>query len=413
MKALLTAQSFGYGPVSKLVVIAGLLRKIYGKEIILDFVGGNIAAVYAQQNNDRFDNIFTNSIESIKPEEYDFLISVMEPISIIWAKKHGLKSIYVDSLFWFWHWHLNKFKKLRDSVVRINELEASPSLELAKTIDNHSLQYVAHMLSTVSLVQRFVLPNNETIHVDKMRDHMKYIATDSIIDTSYLEHNQERSNLLISMSGMLSPLNDEAHAQKYIKLIINLFSSVESFIPTSLDIYFTVNPSLINKVQHLNSRIKLVSLNKPEFLKLLNTTRLVFAPPGITTILECMAYGVPIAILPEQHYGHYPNYLRMSFNGEQHVFPNLLFNEVIDRQQNEDPLIETNQLQDYVKSCVDNKSDVSFSKLRDNLIKIIETASNKSLSYSLFVKQHNILKDNKVFEANQLKNIVDKLLKEK
>jgi len=67
MKVLLTAQSFGYGPVSKLVVIAGLLRKIYGKEIILDFVGDNIAEVYAHQNRDRFDNILTDNIENVNP----------------------------------------------------------------------------------------------------------------------------------------------------------------------------------------------------------------------------------------------------------------------------------------------------------------------------------------------------------
>lgn len=68
-------------------------------------------------------------------------------------------------------------------------------------------------------------------------------------------------------------------------------------------------------------------------MKLLNKTKALILPPSITSILEASEYGVPIILLPEEHDGHYPNYLELKrkANGKNH-FDGFIIQELLSKQ---------------------------------------------------------------------------------
>lgn len=56
-------------------------------------------------------------------------------------------------------------------------------------------------------------------------------------------------------------------------------------------------------------------MTHPEFLQRLDDCLLVIAPAGMATMFECLAYEVPLLVLPEQHDGNYTNYMTLYRNG--------------------------------------------------------------------------------------------------
>lgn len=352
MKIITSAFPFGYGPASKLLVMAKQLRNS-GSSTKVDFVGYDIALSFAQQNSQYYNQIIPfDDIEKVDPYQYDLAISVMNPYLVIWAYLNGVQTIYIDSLFWFWEWDSKRLNiaddlldKIRDKSATFNEIFA-----LTKTLNSHELKYIAYQLSTHNLTQSFAeSQRKDTKNSIKERINRKVIGP--IVDISHIRHGVKRNSILLSLAGTYSPLNREQEALLYANLVLAALDDFINRLPDEVDVVMTVNPHLVNKIVPSNERIKVTSLSHDEFLENLNTAKLLLAPAGVTTIYESAYYGVPIFFLPEQHDGHYKNYTRLTRDGEHEtIFPNLLFNTRLEHQEESNPDLEILRIQKLIKS---------------------------------------------------------------
>lgn len=415
MKALLVAQAFGYGPASKLVEIAKLLRQIYGKDIILEFAGTGVALTHIRQNSHYFNKVIEfEPMEIQNPAQYDFVISVMNPLSVLWANKIGKKVIYVDSLFWFWHWYPNEYAKVNNLISKINNTSSfEKTLAILNGVGNHYLQYIAHRLATISSIQTFsseLKPKQKDI----FRDKIQFISTGPIIDLSFKKNEVvDKKIVLISLSGMLSPLNKIKDAIMYASVVVDLLSDFLDSIPHDIEIYLTANPEVINNLSIKNERIKLVSFNKDVFLKTLNKTLLLLTPPGITTIYESLSYNVALIILPEQHYGHFPNYLRIKRKHErlsqlEKIFPEILFNTRINRRRKNDPLEETEEIKKIIIRISKKMEPLLVSDIQNTLSNLSLIIKNKEMRDQLLIEQRSrLLFNTSEFNSHKLIEILN------
>lgn len=334
MRIITSAQSFGNGPASKLVTLA---KQLHGNaDYCVDFLGDDIALTYATQNRTYFNLIQKFEGANPNPADYDMVVSVMNPYLVVWAYINNLPALYIDSLYWFWSWDEQRFDEIEALVTTV---KASATYEQAHAIlgklGPHELQYAAHSMSTLSLVQSF--SHNMQHKGDPYRDSLAVTLVGPIIDASR-QKDTLRDSVVISLSGLISPLNREDEAWRYATLIMNLLQDFINELPENIQIYLTGSPSVVRGIKVGNERVRVVAFNNDEFLDILNKTLLLFVPSGITTIYEAANYGTPIFFLPEQHDGHYKNYLRLT--NQLHyrdTFPELLLNTRLIRDEQRDP----------------------------------------------------------------------------
>lgn len=339
LKVITSAQSFGYGPSSKLITIIKELRRADGYNFQVDFVGSSISLTYVSQNKKYLDDIFDEQ-KQFDLRKYDYAISVMDPYLAIKAAILKMPVIYVDSLFWFWKWNNENLPKLDNIVEKLkSNRDINRLAELLEEVGPHELQYLAHRFADYSIVQTF--GQNELADDNNVRRKIQVLFVNPIIDRTLYKEDSKKDTILISLSGMISPLVNNEQALKYVKLVCNLFSSWSEKIDKNINIILTANPDVINKIDFDTARIKSVSMSNEEILNTLNRSIICFAPVGITFLYEALYYNVPIVFLPEQHDGHYANYLRLLKPGQtikslREVFPEMLFNTRVEREVNKD-----------------------------------------------------------------------------
>lgn len=392
MRILTSAQPFGYGPASKLVTLAKWLRP--QADYHIDFLGDDVALTYVLQNSLYFNNIFEYSGEYPNHAEYDLVISVMNPYIVIWAWIHNIKSIYVDSLFWFWNWDESRFDHLESIIEELKSVnKIDEAWALVKDVDPHDMQYIAYKLTNKSLVQKFSFEADQKAQKDKFRDNLEITYIDPVIDISKRKSNKERNKVIVSLSGLLSPLNREKEALRYSSLVMNLLDEMIGDLPDNVEVFLTTNPNVITKIRPINERINLVSLSNNAFLELLNETVILFAPAGITTLLESLSYDVPIFFLPEQHDGHYKNYMRLTNAlSEREAFPEILFNTRIVRSEESDPDKEIVAIQSLIKKGAQNLNEPILQQMKKELDKSLRIVNNDKERNSLLQGQQELLK---------------------
>lgn len=367
MNILASAFPFGYGPTSKMLVIAKQLQCLSANNKV-DFIGSDIALIFAKQNSKYYNNIIPfDKITSIESKKYDFAICLMNHYFVIWSYINKIPTIFIDSLFWFWEWSDEKrISAVNDLINKIRSgITYDEALTLSKKFNSHELKYVAYQLASVVMTQDFVEKQNVN-EKDLIRSdlNMKRIQVGPIIDTSHITYNPNKKDILISLAGTYSPLNREPQAIAYSDMVLAIIDDFVNNLPCEVNVTMTANPDLVNKIIPKNNRIKLVSLSHDDFLGQLNTSKLLLAPAGVTTIYESIYYNTPIVFLPEQHDGHYKNYLRLTSKDKcDHLFPNLLFNTRLDRETSSDPDLEILNIQKLIKDSLDNRQYIDELKL--------------------------------------------------
>ena len=108
MKILVSAESFGYGPITTGLNIVKELKKY--NDVKLDFIGSGIAMEQAKMSG-YFENYYLcdtydfMSLEKSKSifEKYHIFLSSENVNGAIFALKSGIKNTYyVDNLMWMW-----------------------------------------------------------------------------------------------------------------------------------------------------------------------------------------------------------------------------------------------------------------------------------------------------------------------
>jgi uncharacterized protein (TIGR00725 family) len=414
LRILCSAEAFGYGPCSKLACIAKKIRAI-SPNTNIHFMGENSALDFAQQNSKLFNNIQEYDGTYPNHENYDLIISVMNPYLAIWGWFHRKKVIYIDSLFWFWKFEDHKFKQIENI---IQELTSSESIDdvwaITKDVTGHHLHYIAHRLATSSCSQHFNDDNNKKTK-DIFRKTLKYVNDiDPIIDLSYKKECQ-RDTILICLGGLLSPLNQKKEALAYVNLVLKIAGPFISEASKKFKIILTTNPEITKSIKDLPQDLTITSLSHEETLKTINRSVMVLTPAGITTMYECLLYGTPFFVLPELHDGHYPNYLRLiktnkKFSKLSSTIKNALISTRVKNKFEKDPDNETRRIQSIIKRL--NLSNSSLLRELQNSVTKLLKLINDDQAQRIASSQYSLVFGNQQESQKDIDDIILKTVQE-
>jgi len=417
MRILCSAQSFGYGPCSKLLTFVKHLKQIYQGDIKIDFIGDDVALTYVLQNSLYFNNIFEYQGEYPNAKNYDMVISVMNPYTAIWGWFNRKKVLYIDSLYWFWKWDKNNFGNIQKIIQRltsVNNLEEVWSI--LKEVDDHSLQYIAHVFSSISCIQEFSSTKKETSADPFRKYHSNFSKVGPIINTSLKTTSKGlRNKILISLGGLYSPLNRFKEGVRYTKFVLNLIDEFVGSLPKDIEVILTTNPNIISNINSKVDRLTITSLNNEQFLKTLNEAVVVITPPSITTIYESLFYDVPVIFLPEQHDGHFPNFLKLSskkitLNRLRKIFPELLFGTRVKTIKKRSVDNEILYIQSLIKKFSPVSSNPIILEMEETLMKCLDFITDGEKRDELLHNQQKIIFNNlDVVDAQQVQNLINKL----
>lgn len=406
-----SAEAFGYGPCSKLVCMVKELRNEI-PDFRIDFLGEESALSFALQNNHLFNSVKEYNGTYPDYNDFDLILSVMNPYAILWGWFHRKKCIYVDSLFWFWKFEEKNYEKLESVIDQLANAESIDEVwALIKDVTGHDLHYIAHRLSTISCNQFF---NDVDQRPDIFRKNIKNIVNVNLIIDGSHKQKVKRDTILISLGGLLSPLNQEKEAQAYINLVFKITEDFLLEASKKYKIIFTVNPEISKFIKEVPRNITVMSLSHDEMLKTVDRSVLVLTSAGITTMYECLIYDTPFFVLPELHDGHYPNYLRLAggdkekINEIAEVFPNALINPLIKNEQDPNPDDEIRKIQSVIKK-VNITNDKLLQQMKSNVNNLLPLLSKPEILRKMAECQKKFaLKQN----ISKNKNIIDVIKKE-
>lgn len=338
LKLLCGAQAFGFGPISKLSTIVKHLQR---DNINIDFYGEGAALQFAQKNI-KIDT-FIHSLEHCKPLDYMGVLTVMNPELAAWGYYYNIPIIAVDSLYWFWQWTEKEKKIIRESLQDKKQTGSCQQfIEYIRSLPDHMQQYALHLMADKSFVQKY--PGGKR---KQEEPEINTISVGPIVDLTYLE-NVKRDTITISFSGMFNPLVNKNQLVIYLKLCAMILKEALMKLAMKFKIVITVNLAVYNEAKSIFSE-EVVCYSHKEFLQQLNKSVVMIAPAGITTIYECIVYKTPILFLPEQHDGHFKNYLHFSQSMNnielfRNIFPESLLNFRFGLPDHENPLLYTKAL---------------------------------------------------------------------
>jgi hypothetical protein len=301
-RLLASAEAYGYGPATKLRVIAARLTE-RGHRV--DFVGEGTAAEYTAGESASFASVISlgsmAEISEIAGHGYDGVLSVMDPHLVMWSFLKGLPSVYVDSLYWFWAWD-DGIQAQRDWEVVTSARDVVEAVSLIASLPMSSAQYVAHRASSTSCAQRTWATSQ------RVADHPelgRVRVVDAIVDLSRYR-TMPRTEVLACMSGLMNPLVSTQDVGPWLAAATQLVDEAMTCAGhPDTPVLLTGNHQVIaSYADNLPPRFRHRPRSHTEVLDLLGSARVCLTPPGLTTMLEAIAYGAPIVLLPEQHYGH-------------------------------------------------------------------------------------------------------------
>jgi len=262
-----SAYPFGYGPASKLIVLARALRDRGWNPV---FLGTGIACELAARSD-----VFVRIVASdpAGPEVRRWLdtarvlLSVMDRDVAAGARDTGRPYCVVDSLLW-----------MRD---RVPEVFLSARRYWVQDFPGVR-DRVAEIRPTPTIVGPIVAP---------MRRPKR----------------RPKASLVVNLGGMQSPDREDGGALRYANFVVD--GLLHSGLPTRFSGRTTVlgGQRIIEELTRRRGAagIEFASLPHDEGIDRLGRAALVLTAPGLTTTLECFRLSVPTFFLPPQNYSQW------------------------------------------------------------------------------------------------------------
>jgi hypothetical protein len=355
-RVLVTAEAFGFGPASKLHAVCVELGR---RGVECHFVGDSVAATFARSNADAFASIVAiesmADLQYVSPDGFDAAISVMDPYLSLWAGLHDVPCVYVDSLYWFWQWPAEREPELQQTAKSLLSRESvAEAFAALATVPMHDSEYVAHYLASVSCVQR----TPKTAPRARRLTGLEPIRpVDAIVDLSH-RAPAEPQRWLATTSGLVNSLLPIDSAVEWVRTVARLIEEAAELGGLDQPVTLAGNPAVLELCPEIaTEQITPMALSHDEILRAMNDAVGCLTPPGLTTMLECAAYGTPMVMLPEQHYGHLSNFEEVSRCGDPGDFPQALLNPDGARHQERGVLGETLAVADQLKLRFERQDD--------------------------------------------------------
>jgi hypothetical protein len=265
------AVPFCFGPVSKLLTIAEILRGSYD----ITFLVAGTSLELAKKAGFNIIECDTEIVSQLNKhrssiEEADFYLNVMNPISAKFVKGK-VPQAYVDSLFWMW--------------------DIIPNWLF-------DLEYY--------FIQNFV---GVASQLDRMGSKIKNkIIVGPIIDSRFVNASSRKYQLLVNFGGMESKLIKVGKNTNYPFFMNKLIK--EALEGLDFDRVLVTGSENIIRVldgRDKSEKVKYAALSHEDFLKELSASKMLLTSPGLTASFEAFWYKIPTLFLPPQNYSQFLN----------------------------------------------------------------------------------------------------------
>ncbi|MEV5886673.1 hypothetical protein AB0L74_28965 [Streptomyces sp. NPDC052020] len=315
-RILLTAEPYGFGPSSKALAIARELTETHAVRAYFTGIGTAYSAATREAGLFRAISTSARYDADVLTEEvrgHDLVISVMEPSLALAAAAEEVPCLYVDSLFWMWDWpdEIADFQGPEEQLIhRLTDgsrQQRHGALREAVNLPMHKAQYVAHRVATQVCYQRYGGDAEPTR--SRARDACAAKPIGAIIDRVPTARRLRGDSpaLIVSVSGLSNEFTKKSYATGWAQSVIDTiadaikgtaFEGSGTRVGGNADLLGTLSAggrrSLEIKPWHSHE----------DFMLDLSRAAVFAAPPGITSIAESWAVGVPFFALPIQHYAH-------------------------------------------------------------------------------------------------------------
>ena len=271
------ATSFGFGPTSKAVSIAGAVRAICATSPQLAFFGSGIAYEFAERSS-VFDCLLCHEVDdegrwpSLRNElsSYDGVISVLNFHALsVWSQTLP-PLVIVDSLAWLW-------PDLPDHMER----------------------------ARVYVVQDYLV-SSERLRDWGARCRLETVGAIVSPTLSRLRGREQSSSgiLVVNFSGCSNPLIGDEFYEDYVRIQASqiLGAAGSLFDSVVVGVRAGMHSTIRRCAQVLGVDVEVDHYPYREFLGLLSRADKVLSSPGLTTTLECMALSTPIGFILPQNY---------------------------------------------------------------------------------------------------------------
>lgn len=288
MKILVSAESFGYGPITTGLNVLQELKKY--PNIELDFIGSGIALEQAKLS-ELFDNYYlcntydfndlNKNIDIFK--RYNVFLSSENVNGAIFALEHGLKNTYyIDNLVWMWD-------------------------EIPSGLNNVKKYFISEIIPCKNNFNRIGKNIVNPVFVGPIRKIEKKSC-------------KSKNQLLINIGGAESFLLEHDLIIKFYSNIIN--DILSSNLIDNFDSIIICGGSGVLKnitLEKENKKIKICTLSHGDYLKELENSSYCILASGLGNFIESVGKNKNILFLPPINYSQllqldYYNEEKLGFN---------------------------------------------------------------------------------------------------
>lgn len=316
---LASAQPFGFGPAAKLTALAGHLAPLPVK-----FVGRGIALRYARLNDEPFVCVAERDLADTEEARALALdcaaaISVMEPYLVYACVRAGRPVHFFDSLFGFWQNERSLRELVRIAHVVRSACDAEAE-EAFASLSVHEQMLLSHLIATTSYAQTLPgvadrVAELARLGVDTVRTtgpmldlETLRIACDDGRGRATSTITRSARTLLVNLGGFNNAFLSYATRGSSITIMLRWLNGLAERTTDFDEIIVCSGAFTEQHARVVNgTRLRVGMVPHGELLELLLSHPVYLAPPGLTSLHEAVSLGVPVLLLPDQHYGHTHN----------------------------------------------------------------------------------------------------------
>lgn len=271
MKILVSAESFGYGPITTGLNVVKELKKY--DDVVLDFIGSGIALEQAKISG-YFNNYYIcdtydmNSLNDNKEifKNYDVYLSSENVNGAIFALQNGFKNTYyIDNLMWMWD-------------------------EIPEGLNNVKKYFISEIIPCKQNFDRIGQKIKNPIFVGPIRElNVKKCKTDN--------------QLIINIGGAESFLLNHSLIIKFYNKLLNEILSNEK-INFFSSIIICGGSGVLNNIilNNKSKKIKKCTLSHEEYLKEMEKSTHCMLASGLGNFIESIGKNKNIMYLPAINY---------------------------------------------------------------------------------------------------------------
>lgn len=271
MRILVSAETFGYGPIATCLCVVKELKK--HRNVMVDFIGSGISLEQAKMSG-YFDNFFecdTYDFESLKKfkdifKSYNIFFSSENVNGAIYGMKFIKNTYYVDNLVWMWD-------------------------EIPKELGKVKKFFISETFPCRENFERIGKIINNPVFIGPVRDLNKKRS------------NKNKNQLVINIGGASSFLFEQSIVNRFYNKIINDILSTNEIDKFDSIVICGGSEVIDNLVLEKESdKITIKTLSNDEYIKIMRESSHCIMSSGLGNFIETLNQDKNIMYLPAINY---------------------------------------------------------------------------------------------------------------